>query len=106
MSRTLSQRQRIGLTVAAILCFIAIVLGSFVHRVSQPRLMSASELKVNGLFLMDPPRGLSEFELVDHHGQCLHPRVTARGLVTAVLRFYALPGYLSDDHGLPQSVRR
>jgi protein SCO1/2 len=67
--RSPSQQQRIGLTVAVIVVFIGVVLVSFVHRVSQPRLMSASELKANGLYLMEPPRALSEFALTDHTGR-------------------------------------
>ena len=73
MSAALSQRRRIGLTVAAILLFITVVLARFVHRVSQPRLMSAGELKANGLYLMDPPRSLGDFALTDHRGDPFTP---------------------------------
>jgi len=73
VSAALTQRRRIGLTVAAILVFIAVVLASFVHRVSQPRLLSVSELKANGLYLVDPPRSLSDFTLTDHHGEPFTP---------------------------------
>jgi len=69
MSANLTQRRRIGLTVGLVLLFITVVVASFVHRISQPRLMSVSEMKANGLYLMDPPRRLSEFALTDHRGE-------------------------------------
>jgi protein SCO1/2 len=68
-----AQRRRIGITVALILTFIAVVLASFVHRVGMPRLMSASELKANGLYLMEPPREVGDFALVTHRGEPFTP---------------------------------
>jgi len=60
---------RIWLTVGLILLFIAIVLGSFIHRIQQPRIMTQTEMRANGLFLFETPRDPGEFTLVDHRGE-------------------------------------
>ncbi len=66
---TIKTQQRIWLTVAVIVLFIAVVLGSFINRVQQPRIMTQSEMRANGLFLFETPRDPGEFALVDHRGQ-------------------------------------
>jgi len=60
---------RIWLTVGLILLFIAIVLGSFIHRIQQPRVMTQTEMRANGLFLFETPRDPGAFALVDHRGE-------------------------------------
>ena len=64
-----TQGQRVGLTVAAILLGIAVIVSGFVHRIQQPRIMTVSEMRANGLFIFDTPRDPGEFELINHHGQ-------------------------------------
>jgi len=64
-----SQTRGIALTVVGLLIFIAIVVGGFVHKVSQPRVLTAAELKLNGAWVFDQPRRLEPFQLLDHHGQ-------------------------------------
>jgi protein SCO1/2 len=61
-----AQRRRIMITVAAILAFILVVVASFVHRVGQPRIMSRTELQINGLYLLETPRLLGDFALTTH----------------------------------------
>jgi protein SCO1/2 len=60
---------RIWLTVGLILLFIAIVLGSFIHRIQQPRVMTQTEMRANGLFLFETPRDPGAFALEDHRGE-------------------------------------
>ena len=64
----MSQSRNIKLTVVGLLVFIALVVAGFVHRISLPRVMTESEMKINGLYLLDTPRSIGEFELVDHQG--------------------------------------
>ena len=64
-----SQARGIALTVLGLLIFIAILVGGFVHQVSQPRVLTAAELKLNGAWVFDKPRALKAFQLLDHHGQ-------------------------------------
>jgi protein SCO1/2 len=64
-----SQSRNIKLTVFALLVFIAAIVAGFVHRISLPRVMTGAEMKINGLYLLDTPRDIGEFALVDHHGQ-------------------------------------
>ncbi len=64
-----SQSRGIWLTVAALVFFIAVIVGGFVYRIQQPRVMTATEMKVNGLYLLETPRNFGEIELVDHHGE-------------------------------------
>ena len=66
---TLTQRQRIALTVAAIFLGITVIVAGFVHRIQQPGIMTVWEVRVNGLFLFDTPRDPGEFVLTNHRGQ-------------------------------------
>lgn len=61
--------RNIQLTVLGLLLLIGIVVAGFVNKISQPRVMTTSELRLNGAFMFDTPRALPEFSLVDHHGQ-------------------------------------
>ena len=64
-----AQARGVKLTVAAVLAFIIVIVAGFVYRIQQPRVMTAAEMKANGLYLFETPRDLGEFELVDHRGQ-------------------------------------
>ena len=66
-------RRGVWITVAAVVLFITVVVTSFVHRVSQPRIMGATEMRANGLFLFETPRDPGEFSLVDHRGEAFTP---------------------------------
>ncbi len=61
--------RNIKLTVVGLLLLIAVIVAGFVYQVQKPRVMTASELKINGAFMFDTPRALPAFELVDHQGQ-------------------------------------
>ena len=65
----LATKTRVWFTVAGILLFIAIILLSFVNRIQQPRVMSATEMQINGLYVFDTPRDPGDFTLVDHRGE-------------------------------------
>ena len=65
----MSQSRNIKLTVAGLLVVIAIIVAGFVHRISLPRVMTESEMKINGLYLLETPRDIGEFELVDQYGE-------------------------------------
>lgn len=67
--RSASQSRNIKLTVAAVLVFIAVIVAGFVHRISLPRVMTAAEMKVNGLYLLETPRNFGNVNLVDHRGK-------------------------------------
>ena len=67
--QTTRQSQGVRITVIAILVFMLVIVAGFIYRIGQPRLMSTSELQVNGLYLLEPPRDIGSFELLDHRGQ-------------------------------------
>ena len=69
----MSQSRNIKLTVFGLLVIITVIVAGFVHRVSMPRVMTASEMKINGLYLLQTPRDIGEFSLVDHHGEPFNP---------------------------------
>jgi protein SCO1/2 len=69
----MSQSRNINLTVVGLLVLIAIIVAGFVHRVSLPRVMTESEMKINGLYLLETPRDIGEFTLTDHHGKPFDP---------------------------------
>jgi protein SCO1 len=64
-----SQSRNIKITVALLLLFIGVIVGGFVYRISLPRVMTESEMKVNGLFIHETPRNFGELNLVDHNGK-------------------------------------
>jgi protein SCO1/2 len=63
------QSRGIKLTVLALAIFIAVAVAGFVHRVQQPRVMTSTEMKINGLYLLDIPRKIDELQLIDHRGE-------------------------------------
>jgi protein SCO1/2 len=68
-----SQSRGIKLTVALILGFILLVVGGFVYRIQQPRIMTAAELKANGAYMFETPRAIGDFALLDHRGKPFTP---------------------------------
>jgi protein SCO1/2 len=72
-TRSKAQSRGIRITVAAVLLFILVVIASFVHRVGQPRVMSATDMQANGAYLLETPRDIGDFELVDHRGEPFTP---------------------------------
>lgn len=69
----MSQSRNIKLTIAGLLLFITVIVAGFVYRVSLPRIMTASEMSANGLYLLEAPRNIGEFDLIDHHGNPFNP---------------------------------
>lgn len=69
----MTQKRRITLTVAAVLTFILVVVGSFVFRINQPRMLSPAEMRLNGFFLLDTPRDIGDFALTTHRGEPFIP---------------------------------
>ena len=65
----LATKTRVWFTVAGILLFIAVILLSFVNRIQQPRVMSSTEMQINGLYVFDTPRDPGAFTLIDHKGE-------------------------------------
>jgi protein SCO1/2 len=68
-----SQRRGVRLTVTVVLAFILVVVGSFVYRINQPRLLTRSELQLNGLILLETPRDIGDFALTSHRGEPFVP---------------------------------
>ena len=66
---TAVQSRGIKLTVAVILLLMLVIVGGFVYRIQQPRVMTSIEMQVNGLYLLETPRNFGELNLVDHHGE-------------------------------------
>ena len=73
ISRTQTQTRGIRLTVAVIAVFMVIVVASFIHRVQMPRVLTPSEMKINGAYLFETPRNIGNFELIDHKGEAFTP---------------------------------
>ena len=69
----MSQSRNIKLTVVGLLVLIGFIVAGFVHRVSLPRVRTESEMKINGLYLLETPRDIGAFTLTDHHGEAFDP---------------------------------
>ena len=69
MNQASAQSRGIKLTVGLVVAFMVVIVAGFVYRIQQPRVMTAAEMKANGLFLFETPRSLGEFELVNHRGE-------------------------------------
>ncbi len=67
--KTPRQSRGIKITVAALAVFITIIVAGFVHRISMPRVLTAAEMQINGLYLMETPRDFGEVNLVDQYGE-------------------------------------
>ena len=63
------QSRGVKITVLAIALFMLVIVGGFVYRIQQPRVMSDTEMKVNGFYLLETPRNFGAINLVDHHGE-------------------------------------
>ena len=48
---------------------MTIIVAGFVHRISLPRVMTDTEMQINGLYLLETPRDFGEVSLVDQHGE-------------------------------------
>ncbi|WP_444902414.1 SCO family protein [Microbulbifer sp. SSSA007] len=68
------QRQKRGIrvTIAILLLFIVAVLVGFVHKLSQPRVITDSELRLNGAVKLQKARILDNFQLVSDTGEVFH----------------------------------
>lgn len=71
--KTTSQTRGIQFTVIGVLVFILIIVAGFVNRIGQPRVMSPADMQANGAFLLQTPRDIGAFELIDHRGQPFVP---------------------------------
>lgn len=67
--RSPQQSRNIMLTVLGLLLLIFVIVAGFVYQVKKPRVLTDSELKINGAYMFDTPRALPEFELVNHRGE-------------------------------------
>jgi len=63
------QKRGVIWTVVGVLGFIAFILVSFFHRFNQPRIMTTTEMKVNGAYMFETPRSFANFELLDQNGE-------------------------------------
>ena len=61
------QQQGIKKTLIVIVCFIAVVFGLFVNRLSMDRILSPKELVANGAIMFSSPREIAEFNLLDQN---------------------------------------
>jgi len=68
-----AQSRGVKLTVAGLLVFIVFIVGSFVHRINQPRVMTQGEMKANGAYMFETPRSFETFSLIDHNGAAFTP---------------------------------
>ncbi len=93
MTSQLDSRQSRGvkLTVVAILVFILFIVGGFVYRIQQPRIMTEAELKANGAYMFETPRAIGEFELLDHRGGTFTPESLQGGWTLVFFGFTHCP---------------
>lgn len=68
-NQTVSQSRGVKITVTVVVLFILLVIAMFVHRIQQPRIMTVAEMKVNGAYMLDTPRKIGEFNLIDQSGK-------------------------------------
>lgn len=85
------QSRGIRYTVLALAIFIAIIVAGFVHRVQQPRILTTSEMKINGLYVFDTPRNFGEINLLDHNGEAFTPERLQGGWTLVFFGFTYCP---------------
>ncbi|WP_020208522.1 SCO family protein [Gilvimarinus chinensis] len=64
-----SNRRGIFITVLCCVAFMALVVAGVVHKLLSPRVMTQSELQLNGAIVFDKPRRFEDFELLDQNGE-------------------------------------
>ena len=68
-TRADTTQKNIRLTVIGLLLLIGIVVAGFVNKITQPRVMTDAQLRLNGAYMFETPRALRDFSLLDHHGE-------------------------------------
>lgn len=63
------QKRGVYVTVAVVISFILAALTLFLLGLNQPRILTADQLKTNGVFLFENPRSFKEFSLLDYNNQ-------------------------------------
>lgn len=63
------QQRGILITVTVLVLFMFAVLAGFLHKLSQPRVITDSELRINGAVKLERPRILDDFELLADSGE-------------------------------------
>ncbi len=66
---TEQQKKGIIKTVIIIVIVMAVFFALFLNKLFSPRIMSIEELQINGAIVLDPPRIIKPFSLIDHHGK-------------------------------------
>lgn len=61
-------RRNIRIVVVCVLAFSAITIAALVNKLSQPRILNKYELRDYGALLLDEPRSILDFALLDHRG--------------------------------------
>lgn len=67
--RSSSNRRGIIITVLCCVFFMVLVVAGVVHKLLSPRVMTQSELQLNGAIVFDKPRRFDDFELLDQNGE-------------------------------------
>ena len=86
--------------ILIILVFIFTVLALFINKLTSPRVLSENELLINGLFLFETPKQISDFTFLPENN--IEFTVPA-GVSKAKVVFYKplkdpmLPGFFLDD---------
>lgn len=65
----LAMKTRIRLTVLGVLLLVSVIMLSFINRIQMPRVMTDTEMQINGLYVFETPRDPGAFELLDHRGE-------------------------------------
>ncbi|MGV6806519.1 MAG: SCO family protein [bacterium] len=60
-----TRNRNIRYTVIAVLAFVSLLLGGFIYKMTQPRILGEHELSANGVIVLKTPRRPSDFALVD-----------------------------------------
>ena len=71
-NQTARQTRGIRLTLLALAVVITIIVAGFVYRIPMPRILTEEEMKINGLYLLQPPRNFGQLNLVDHRGEAFN----------------------------------
>lgn len=66
------QQRGILITVVVLALFMFAVLAGFLNKMNQPRVITDSELRLNGAIKLERPRILDDFELLADSGETLH----------------------------------
>ena len=99
MRSLLNSMKAVNKNLIIILVFMVTVLSLFINKLTTPRTLSNDELLINGLFLFDTPKEISDFEITNFDMKT-NPRTFVHWSIN--IKIYIKIDHTNDAHLLSE----